>query len=103
MNRYRFFIAAFILALFFQHIGGPALAQTAAAPAVSPTPAGNLDFYLQTALQNSPLLKDYQGQLQAGQVDSQIIRAGYRPQVTGTSVNTYAPVIHGYGYDNAIS
>ena len=66
-------------------------------------PAGNLDFYLQTALQNSPLLKDYQGQQQAGQVDSQLIRAGYRPQVTGSSINTYAPTIHGYGYDNAIS
>src|ERR1019366_1587409 len=100
MNRYRFFPAAFILALLFLHIGGPALAQAgnppapAGSPAGNPTAAGNLDFYLQTALHSSPLLKDYQGQLQAGQVDSQIIRAGYRPQVTGTSVNTYAPVIH---------
>jgi outer membrane protein TolC len=71
-------------------------------PSASP-PTGNLDFYLQTALQNSPLLKDYQGQMQAGQVDSQLIRAGYRPQVTGNSVNSYAPVINGFGYDNAIS
>ena len=62
-----------------------------------------LDFYLGQALRNSPLLKDYQGQIQAAGVDSAIIRAGYRPQVTGSSVNTYAPVVKGYGYDNAIS
>ncbi|HEX9513280.1 MAG TPA: TolC family protein [Puia sp.] len=78
-------------------LGIPALAQNSAPP------AGNLDFYLQTALQNSPLLKDYQNQVQAGQVDSQIVRAGYRPQVTGNSVNNFAPVINGFGYDNAIS
>ena len=79
------------------------VAPTAGNPQPPAPPAGNLDFYLHAALQNSPLLKDYQGQLQAGQLDSQLIRAGYRPQVTGTSVNTYAPTINGYGYDNAIS
>lgn len=63
----------------------------------------NLDFYLQRALQNSPLLKDYQNQVQSGQVDSQAIRVGYRPQVIGSSINNYAPVIGGFGYDNAIS
>jgi outer membrane protein TolC len=73
------------------------------ASSASTPPSGSLDFYLQVALQSSPLLKDYQGQVQTGQVDSEIVRAGYRPQVTGTSVNTYAPIIHGYGYDNAIS
>jgi outer membrane protein TolC len=62
-----------------------------------------LDFYVGQALHNSPLLKDYQNQLLSGQIDSAIIRAGYLPQVTGSSVNTYAPVINGYGYDNAIS
>jgi outer membrane protein TolC len=115
MNKYPFSIAGLALLLLLQSIGGPAFAQagypqSVAAPAdalrppgAGAPPSGYLDFYLQTALQNSPLLKDYQGQLQAGQVDSQLIRAGYRPQVTGTSVNTYAPVIHGYGYDNAIS
>lgn len=66
-------------------------------------PQASLDNYLQTALQNSPLLKDYQGQVEANRVDSQIIRAGYRPQVTGSSINTYAPAINGWGYDNAIS
>ncbi|HLZ88121.1 MAG TPA: hypothetical protein VKQ52_12795, partial [Puia sp.] len=57
-------------------------------------PVTRLDFYVDQALQNSPLLKDYQNQLQAGQVDSQLIRAGYRPQVTGSSVNLWAPTVN---------
>jgi len=65
--------------------------------------SNTLDFYVGQALHNSPLLKDYQNQLLSGQLDSAIVRAGYVPQVTGTSINTYAPVINGYGYDNAIS
>jgi len=63
----------------------------------------SLDFYLGRALQNSPLLKDYQNQVLAGQIDSQLIHASYAPQVNGNSANIYAPLIHGYGYDQAIS
>lgn len=66
-------------------------------------PVTSLSFYLGQALENSPLLKDYRNQVLTGQVDSQLIRAGYRPQVTGSSVNTYAPLINGWGYDEAIS
>ncbi|HXB09956.1 MAG TPA: TolC family protein, partial [Puia sp.] len=63
----------------------------------------SLDYYLDQALQSSPLLKDYQNQVLTGQVDSQLIRAGYRPQVTGSSVNLWAPTVNGWGYDQAIS
>jgi len=63
----------------------------------------NLDFYVSQALQNSPLLKDYQNQVLAGQVDSALIKASYAPQVVGNSTNIYAPSIRGYGYDQAIS
>jgi outer membrane protein TolC len=66
-------------------------------------PDTTLDFYLGQALRNSPLLMDYHNQVLAGQVDSQIVRAGYKPQVTGNSTNIYAPSIHGWGYDQAIS
>jgi len=62
-----------------------------------------LDFYVQQAQAGSPLLKDYQHQAESISVDSQLIRASYRPQVNGISNNVYAPVIHGFGYDNAIS
>jgi outer membrane protein TolC len=62
-----------------------------------------LDFYLAEAIHNSPLLKDYQSQIESNGIDSQRIRAQYRPQVTGSSINYLAPVIQGYGYDKAIT
>ena len=63
----------------------------------------NLAYYISQAVRNSPLLVDYQNQVLANQVDSQRILAGYKPQVTGNSYNSYAPVIGGFGYDQAIS
>jgi outer membrane protein TolC len=63
----------------------------------------NLDYYISFAKSNSPLLKDYQNQIQANRLDSEIIRASYKPQVNGISNNSYAPVISGYGYDNVIT
>jgi outer membrane protein TolC len=66
-------------------------------------PSTTLDFYVGQALQNSPLLKDLHNQVLSGEVDSQLIRATYLPQVVGSSTNIYAPTIHGYGYDQAVS
>jgi outer membrane protein TolC len=63
----------------------------------------SLDYYLQQAIHNSPLLKDYQSQIESNGIDSQRIRAQFGPQVTGSSVNSLAPVIHGYGYDAVIT
>jgi outer membrane protein TolC len=62
-----------------------------------------LNFYVDNALRNSPLLKDYENQIQSATYDSLLIRASYKPQVTGNSFNMYAPVIKGVGYDNAIT
>ncbi|MEO6720828.1 MAG: TolC family protein [Ferruginibacter sp.] len=58
---------------------------------------------MDSALRNSPLLKDYQLQVLSSQYDSLLLLAAYKPQVTGNSFNSYAPVIHGYGYDEAIT
>lgn len=63
----------------------------------------NLDHFISRAITNSPLLKDYQGQLMSLSLDSQIIRASLRPQVIGISNNSYAPVIGGWGYDAVIT
>ena len=62
-----------------------------------------LDFYVGQALANSPLLKDYKNQVAASYYDSLLILAAYKPQITGNSNNSYAPVIKGWGYDNAIT
>jgi outer membrane protein TolC len=63
----------------------------------------NLDYYIQTALQNSPLLKEYQNQLELGRLDSMRMKAGLGMQVSAVSNNLYAPVIKGWGYDNAVT
>src|SRR5664279_3504734 len=62
-----------------------------------------LDFYLTEAIRNSPLLKDYQSQIESNGIDSERIRAQFHPQVTASSINSLAPVIQGYGYDQAIT
>ena len=59
----------------------------------------NLDYYVTTGLNNSPLLKDYKNRVQSALIDSMRIRAGQGIQVNGSSVNSYAPVIHTWGFD----
>ncbi|MES1218098.1 MAG: TolC family protein [Bacteroidota bacterium] len=63
----------------------------------------NLDYFISQAIANSPLLKDYQNQQLSLSLDSQLIRAALKPQVNGNSVNSYAPIIRGWGYDEVIS
>ena len=63
----------------------------------------DLDYFINTALQNSPLLKDYNNLVRINAIDSARIIAGYKPQVNGKSSNLYAPVIHGWGYDEAVT
>lgn len=63
----------------------------------------SLAYYLETGINRSPLLKDYQNQLRINSIDSAKIRAGYQPQVMATTNNSYAPVINGRGYDDAVT
>lgn len=66
-------------------------------------PAKNLDFFLNKAKISSPVLKDLENQRKSAGIDSLIVRATGKPQVTGTSNGLYAPIIHGYGYDEVIT
>ncbi len=59
----------------------------------------DLGYYLDQGLQNSPLLKYYENRLRSGHIDSLRLRAGLGVQVSATSVNSYAPVYRGWGYD----
>src|SRR3954471_13962554 len=63
----------------------------------------SLTDYLQIAAHNSPLLNDLKNQIESGKLDSIRIRAGFKPQVMASSTGTYAPVIGGYGYEQAIT
>lgn len=67
------------------------------------TQTRDLAFFINQALGNSPLLKDYRNQVLMNGIDSQRIRASYLPQVNGTGNGSYAPVIGGFGYDGAIT
>ncbi len=62
-----------------------------------------LNYYVTRALASSPLLKDYQNQIQSGVYDSLLILAAYRPQFAGSGLASYAPVAKGWGYDAAIT
>ena len=62
-----------------------------------------LSYYVDVAKSNSPLLLDYQNQVQSSVYDSLLILAAYKPQVNANSINSYPPVIKGFGYDGAIT
>ncbi len=63
----------------------------------------NLSYFIDQALINSPLLKDFQDQMRLGRIDSMFITVNQHPQIAASSVNSYAPVINGWGYDEAIT
>jgi outer membrane protein TolC len=62
-----------------------------------------LDDYINSAIQSSPLLNDYNNQKLSNLIDSLRIEAGTKPQVTANSNNSYAPSFGGFGYDGAVT
>jgi hypothetical protein len=65
--------------------------------------ARSLDEYIEIAKENSPLLKGYRNQVLSNRLDSLLLFASTKTQVNLQSNNYYAPVIHGWGYDEAIT
>ena len=63
----------------------------------------DLRFYIENAQTNSPLLKDLSNQIKSNSIDSLLNKANYKPQINGNVFANYAPVLDGYGYDNALS
>jgi hypothetical protein len=63
----------------------------------------NLDYFINQSLENDPRLTDIQNLVLSNRIDSELIIAANRFQVTGNGNAYYAPVIGGYGYDAAIS
>ena len=62
-----------------------------------------LEYFIDQAQQNSPLIKDYNNQILSFRLDSQILKATLKTQVNFVSSNSYAPVIRNFGYDGAIT
>lgn len=63
----------------------------------------DLDFFIQTTIKNSSLLKGYQNQILSLRIDSMLLKASMLTQVKFISNDSYAPVIRGWGYDEAIT
>lgn len=63
----------------------------------------NLDYFINQSISNSPQLLEYRNLLLSNSIDSQLIVAANRYQVTGNGNTYYAPIIRGYGYDKAIT
>ena len=63
----------------------------------------NLGDYLREARANSPLLKNYSNELDSNNIERLLIKASNRPQVLANGQVAVYPVIHGYGYDKAIT
>ncbi len=65
--------------------------------------AHGIDYFINQAQANSPLLADYRNQAESGRADSLLARAAYKVQVNGISNNYFAPTFRGFGYDNVIT
>ncbi len=63
----------------------------------------DLEYYITEGLGRSPALAELQNQVQAGSLDSLLVRAAQKPQVGFTGLMYYAPVINGYGYAEPIT
>jgi len=65
--------------------------------------ARTLNEYIQLAKENSATLKGFQNQILSNRIDSQILKATTKTQLNFISNEMYAPVIKGWGYDEAIT
>jgi hypothetical protein len=63
----------------------------------------DLNFYIQKAQANTPLLNDLKNQIKSNSLDSLLFRATRKPQVSGNLYANYAPLLDSIGYDTALS
>ena len=63
----------------------------------------SLDYFLTQGLANSPLLKDIHNQINSQSIDSLLIIASNKPYLRFNTSLYYAPIINGYGYNEAIT
>ena len=63
----------------------------------------DLNYFLQHAEKNAPLLTDIKNQISANTLDSLLNRATNKPQLTGNLSVNYAPIFKGIGYDQPVT
>ncbi|HRP33719.1 MAG TPA: TolC family protein [Agriterribacter sp.] len=65
--------------------------------------SNTLGYFIETAQTNSPILNDYNNQVISNRIDSLRLRASYGFILTGEGDGMYAPIVHGWGYDEVIT
>ncbi len=70
---------------------------------LSVTKANSLDYYITVALKNSPLLKDFNNQVISAGLDSLLVKASNKPQVSQATDIMYPFTGKNWGYDEAIT
>jgi outer membrane protein TolC len=63
----------------------------------------SLEYFIQEGLTNSPLLKDLANRVRSNSIDSMLIKAQRVPRIDYNGLLSYAPIIKGYGYSEAIT
>ena len=63
----------------------------------------DLNYFLEKAQTNSPLLSDLKNQIHSASLDSLVFRATRKPQISANLLANYAPIIADFGYDSALS
>ncbi len=63
----------------------------------------DLNYFINNSVTNNPRTIELQNLILANSLDSQLIIAANRFQITGSGNAYYAPVFNGYGYDAAIT
>ncbi len=62
-----------------------------------------MDYFIEKSLQNDPRIFELRNQILQNKVDSQLIVAGNKWQVSGSANGYYAPIVKGWGYDVPIT
>ena len=63
----------------------------------------DLDYFISNAINNSPVFNENNNNILIAGIDSALIVAANKYQVTGNGNAYYAPIINGWGYDKAIT
>lgn len=63
----------------------------------------SLDDFINQSIYNNPKFSELQNLVLQNRIDSEIIVAGNKLQLTGNGNAYYAPIVNGYGYDMAIT
>lgn len=73
------------------------------APTVVLSQVRSLDYFVEKAVDNDPRFSEFQNLVLQNKIDSEVIVAGNKLQLTGSGNAYYAPIVNGYGYDMAIT